>query len=261
VTATMHHGDAYTWLRTLPDAHADAVITDPPYNSGGTTASERRRQTARQKYTSGRAGDLVRELESFDGDNRDQRGYLAWLTLVLTEARRVTVPGGSLLVATDWRQLPVTTDAVQAGGWIWAGIVTWVKPRHRSRPRRGGFWNQTEHYAWGTAGPLRTDHDVYLSGAIEAAAPGAEQRQHPTEKPPALMRELVQIAPPGGLILDPFAGAGGCGAAAVQAGRRFAGCELSEHYHRVTTERLAAAQLQPSATTAAQPALDFGAAS
>lgn len=254
----VHHGDALAWLTTLDTAIADAVITDPPYNSGGTSPSDRRRRTAREKYTTGRAGSARRELVSFDGDQRDQRGYLAWLTLVLTEARRVTVPGGSLLVATDWRQLPVTSDAVQAGGWVWSGIVTWVKPRYRSRPTRGGFWRQTEHYLWGVAGRLRDDYEVYLPGVVEAASASAADRLHPTEKPAALMRELVQITPPGGLILDPFAGAGGCGAAAVASGRRFAGCELSAHYQQVATDRLAAVSwTAPPAAPGQQSALDF----
>lgn len=256
MTGRMHHGDALAWLMTLGSGTADAVITDPPYNSGGITASDRRRRTPRDKYTTGRSGDLVNELETFDGDQRDQRGYLAWLTLVLTEGRRVTRSGGSLLIATDWRQLPTTTDAVQAAGWIWGGIVTWAKPRHRSRPRRGGFWNQSEYYVWGIAGKLREDHDVFLSGVIEAAAPPAERRLHPTEKPSVLLRELVQIAPPGGLIIDPFAGAGGAGIAAVVAGRRFAGCELSEHYHAIAVERLAAAV--SVASPAQEVVLDFG---
>lgn len=235
--------DAYAWLSGLPDGCADAVITDPPYSSGGVTASERRRRTARDKYTKGRAGDLVHELPTFGGDQRDQRSYLAWLSLVMTEARRVTVEGGSVLVATDWRQLPVTTDAVQAGDWVWAGIVTWAKPQHRSRPRRGGFWNQAEYYVWGVAGRLRTDHEVYLPGVIEAAAPAARDRIHPTEKPAALMRELVQVAPPGGLVLDPFAGAGGCGVASVEMGRRWAGCDIGEHWAQLAQERLGMVQL------------------
>lgn len=256
-TPTVHHGDALAWLQTLQTASADAVITDPPYNSGGITPSDRRRRSARDKYTTGRTGDLRNELETFDGDQRDQRGYLTWLTLVLTEARRVTTPGGSLLVATDWRQLPTTSDAVQAAGWIWTGIVTWAKPRHRSRPCRGGFWRQTEFYIWATAGRLRADHDVYLSGVINAAAPATDQRLHPTEKPAALMRELVQIAPPGGLILDPFAGAGGSGAAALQSGRRFAGCELSAHYQQISQDRLSGLSGSPT-TVGLQSALDLG---
>ena len=40
---------------------------------------------------------------------------------------------------------------------------------------------------------------------------------HTTGKPTALMRELVRCVPPGGTVLDPFAGSGSTGVAAVQA--------------------------------------------
>ncbi len=36
---TLHRGDALTVMKTLPDESVDAVITDPPYNSGGRTSS------------------------------------------------------------------------------------------------------------------------------------------------------------------------------------------------------------------------------
>lgn len=116
----IHRGDALSVLTTLPDGAVDAVITDPPYNSGGRTATQRRTQSARDKYVSSGA---QHQLADFEGDSRDQRGYLAWLTLVLTECYRIAGPGAPLLVFTDWRQLPVTSDALQAAGGTWRGIV------------------------------------------------------------------------------------------------------------------------------------------
>lgn len=241
---TLHHGDALTALRDIDTNTVDAVICDPPYNSGGRTITDRKHGT-RDKYTTSGTG---QHLPEFLGDNRDQRSWLTWCSLWLSEALRATIPGGSLLMATDWRQLPTASDAVQVAGWTWRGVVTWVKPRHRSRPVRGGFWSQVEYYVWAVNGQLRRDHEVYLPGVIEAAAPGAADRAHPTEKPLALMRELVKIAPPGGLVLDPFAGSGTTGHAALEAGRRFIGMELSAYYAQVTRERLG--------TRAEQPTLD-----
>jgi site-specific DNA-methyltransferase (adenine-specific) len=50
---------------------------------------------------------------------------------------------------------------------------------------------------------------------------------HPTEKPVALMERLVRLfTDPGDLILDPFAGSGTTGVAAIRLGRRFIGWEL-----------------------------------
>jgi site-specific DNA-methyltransferase (adenine-specific) len=107
-------GDALTILPTLPTASADCVITDPPYNSGGRTNSERRSQTTRGKYVS---GDAKHTLPDFVGDNRDQRSYTAWLSMILAECYRIARPGSSCLVFSDWRQLPATSDALQVGGW------------------------------------------------------------------------------------------------------------------------------------------------
>jgi site-specific DNA-methyltransferase (adenine-specific) len=46
-TWTLHRGDALSLLRSLPDSSVSATITDPPYNSGGTTTTQRTSDTAR----------------------------------------------------------------------------------------------------------------------------------------------------------------------------------------------------------------------
>ena len=48
--------------------------------------------------------------------NANQRSYQYWCALWLAECLRVTKPGGILCQFTDWRQLPATSDAIQAGG-------------------------------------------------------------------------------------------------------------------------------------------------
>lgn len=233
---TLHHGDALTVLPTL-DTLVDAVICDPPYNSGGRTNTERRAQGARDKYVS---GDAQHDLPDFAGDNRDQRGYTYWLSLVLAECFRHTRPGGSCLVFTDWAQLPATSDAIQAGGWVWRGIIPWRKPI--SRPQKDGFRRQCEYVLWATNGePYRHAPTIYLPGMLEGSQPRGKDRLHITQKPISIMRQLVQIAPAGGLVLDPFAGSGTTGAAALAEGRRFLGIEGSAQYTEIARERLAAA--------------------
>jgi site-specific DNA-methyltransferase (adenine-specific) len=230
----LHHGEALATLAALPTGSCDALITDPPYSSGGQYRSDRT-GGVHAKYVQTGSGSLA--LPGFAGDNRDQRAYGYWSALWLSEALRVVRPGGAGLIFTDWRQLPVTTDAYQAGGWVWRGMVPWVKPG--ARPRQGGFAAACEYVVWGSAGPLATGVPDCLPGVITAATP--REREHLTQKPVDLLRALVRIVPPGGVVLDPFAGSGTTGVAALAEGRRFVGVEQVGEHVEVARRRLAAA--------------------
>ncbi len=73
---------------------------------------------------------------------------------------------------------------------------------------------------------------------------GRERRNtHPTVKPVALMRWLVRlVTPPGGIVLDPFAGSGTTGVAAVLEGFDFLGVELDPAHVAIARARIAHAQ-------------------
>ena len=248
---TLYGGDALTVLAALPAASVDAVLTDPPYSSGGLYKGDRAMSTT-DKYTQTGYGGA--NLEGFSGDNRDQRSFLTWMNLWLGEARRVLAPGGIVGLFTDWRQLPSMTDALQVGGYVWRGIVPWYKPI--ARPQMGRFTASCEYLIWGSNGALPTARGVPpLPGFYEGSAP--QQRDHQTQKPLDVMRSLVRIVPPGGVILDPFMGSGTTGCAAVLEGRRFVGSELMPHYLDVSERRIRTALGQALATIEDQDAL-FG---
>ena len=62
---------------------------------------------------------------------------------------------------------------------------------------------------------------------------------HPTVKPVALMRYLIQlVTPPNSVVLDPFCGSGSTGMAACELGHQFVGCELDPNYVTITTKRI-----------------------
>ena len=232
MTYTLHRGDALSVLSRLPDASVDAVITDPPYNSGGRTASERTSRTARTKYTS---GDAAHQLADFPGENKDQRSYTRWLAELLTEAFRVTRNHGVAVVFSDWRQQPATSDALQMAGWTWSGTMPWIKPA--SRPRKGGFKQSAEEIVWGVKGKLDNTREIYLPGHFIGSQP-RKDRVHITQKPVEVMRELTRICPPGGTVLDFCCGSGSTGVAALQEGLNFVGIEVTDHYADIAEERL-----------------------
>lgn len=251
--ATLYSGDALALLQELPTASVDAVICDPPYSSGGMVRSDRM-QDVHTKYVS--TGSSAKDIDAFSGDSRDQRAYGYWSALWMGQALRVTKPGGVLLCFTDWRQLPATTDAIQAGGWVWRGIVPWWKPA--GRPTQGRFANSCEYVVWGSNGArdlLALDGKA-LPGFYQANSP--RQREHITQKPVEVMRDLVKICPEGSTILDPFMGSGTTGVAAVLEHRKFIGVEMVSAHQRTAERRIREAQGQ-SVQRGDQSALDFSA--
>lgn len=215
-------------LEQLPDESVDGVITDPPYCSVGTAS-----QATSAKYV--QAGTKLARPD-FVGDGRDARSWLRWSSLWLYECLRVSRPGALLCVFTDWRQLPSLTDAVQIAGWQWQGIVSWDK--RVARPRLGGFRAQCEYVVWASKGKLDASRRLSLPGSFTLPRTVEDRRHHQTSKPLALMRELVQIVPEGGTVLDPFAGSGTTGVAALLEGRRFVGYELTPEIHGIAEARL-----------------------
>lgn len=222
-------GDALTLIRTFSPGSFDAVITDPPYASGGATKAEKSKPT-NEKYSRAQ-----NPLPSFDGDAKDQRSWTRWAAEWLADARKVCKEGAPVCMFTDWRQLPAATDALQWAGWIWRGTAVWDKSN--ARPQKGRFKQQAEYIVWGSNGNMPVSRLVpCLPGVYKY--PNPQRRIHLTEKPLELMREIVRITEPGGRILDPFAGSGTTVQAALMEGYSAVGIEDSAHYAQRAEERL-----------------------
>ena len=67
----------------------------------------------------------------------------------------------------------------------------------------------------------------------------AKQNFHPTVKPTALMQYLIRlVTPANGVVLDPFAGSGSTGKAAILENKHFIGIELTAEYLPIIEGRL-----------------------
>ena len=251
VSWAIEHGDSLTLLANMGSESVDAVITDPPYSSGGLHRSDRQ-GSAKAKYLESGSGSLDR-LPEFYGDSRTERGLQLWASLWLAEAWRVTKPGGAIAVFCDWRSMPTLSDALQAGGWVWRGTGVWIKPASRSRPMMGGLWNDTEYVLWGSR-DARTAGEC-LPGTWQVAAPPSATRLHPTEKPQAILDDLVRLAPSAGRVLDPFCGSAATGVSALRQGRSFHGIELSAEYAERGRERLTTFETAGEDVTYDEPGL------
>lgn len=68
------------------------------------------------------------------------------------------------------------------------------------------------------------------------------KRRHPAQFPEALPRDhILSWSNPGDVILDPFMGSGTTAIAAIHAGRRYVGFEISEEYCKIANRRISEA--------------------
>ncbi len=116
------------------------------------------------------------------------------------------------------------------------------------------LWFTKPYRIGGTIADNALEHGVgaYNEKAFQAAtgsadniihcgfAPGEEVTGHPSQKPLALMQALIELTTqPGQLVLDPFAGSGTTGVAALRLGRKTLLMERDPAYAEMATRRLA----------------------
>ncbi|MTH47486.1 DNA-methyltransferase [Intestinirhabdus alba] len=232
--ATLYCGDVLDVLPRL-DGPYDALITDPPYSSGGLHKGQRAVPPSAKYVESPRYAE-------FSGDNRDQRSWAFWCTQWLTTASRLVSPGGYFMIFSDWRQLPTLTDVLQAAGVLWRGLVVWDKTLSSRAPHTGYFRHQAEYVVWGSQGRLeKCPHGGPFPGVITERVNPAE-KLHMTAKPVRLMQELVEPLAADASVLDPFMGSGTTALPVLARGGRFTGIELTNEYFDIACDRIEKAQ-------------------
>jgi hypothetical protein len=104
-----------------------------------------------------------------------------------------------------------------------------------------GFTDATgEAVGYGDSGGASRFFYTAKASRADRNAGGMAENTHPTVKPTDLMRWLVRlVTPPGGVVLDPFAGSGSTLVAARAEGVRAVGIEREDEYARIIADRLA----------------------
>jgi site-specific DNA-methyltransferase (adenine-specific) len=258
---TIYFGDNLPVLQGLPDESVDLIYIDPPFNTGKqqgrTQIKTVRAEEGDRTGFQGRRYQTVKLGTRSYADVFDD--FLAFLEPRLCESLRVLAPHGSLYFHIDYREVhycKLLLDQI-FGRACFLNEVIWAydyggRPKNRWPPKHDTilvYVKDPERYLFnyeaieripymapglvgpemGARGKVPTDAWMDLSfGPSDfwwhtiVPTNGSEKVGYPTQKPLGILRRIVQASsPPGGLVLDFFAGSGTTGAACLELGRRF----------------------------------------
>jgi DNA modification methylase len=230
-SVTLYLGDCIEVMEGLGEQSVDAVVTDPPYSSGG------RPENARSLRKS-----MNRTVEDDDwirGDAMSTAGFTYLLRMCGLQWRRILRSGGHALAFIDWRMAPALGAALETADLRQHPTLVWDNQRFGMG---AVFRNQHEwivHFTVGSPSePQRRDVGNVLG------FPPVRDGDHPTEKPGPLLRTLLSVVcATGGTVLDPFAGSGSTLLAARSLDMRAIGVEADERFAEVIATRLAQGDL------------------
>ena len=228
---TIYHGDCFDVLHDL--SGIGAVVTDPPYSSGGTFRGDRVRAVT-SKYTR-----CMEYRPEFSNDHFDQRTYMLWTEAWLRLIKKSCSSGAVFLSFTDWRQLPALTDCMQFAGWSWRNLATWWKPGIRMQ--RGRFSSSAEYVVYASNGPI-TEGKSSPQNVFSCKVDGG--RDHVAQKPEPVMLWVLSVCPAGAVVLDPFMGSGSTLVAGKKLGMQAIGIEIEERYCELAAHRLSQESMQ-----------------
>lgn len=230
--ATLYLGDCMDVLPLI--GKVGAVIADPPYEA--------------EAHTKGR-----RLLGKQAGGKRTVE-YGALNFASITDELRQNSTMLSAAICDGWMLSFCQAEAVaawraahEAAGAKYKRACVWLKPDGAPQftGDRPGMGYESIVASWCGAGRSRWNgggrHGIFTHANRDSNHP----KQHMTQKPVALMVELVQLfTSPGDIVLDHFTGSATTGVACIQSGREFVGIESDESNFEIACRRIEQAVAQ-----------------
>lgn len=154
------------------------------------------------------------------------------------------------LMGIPWRFAFAMRDA----GWLLRQEIIWAKPNYTPEKVRDRFVRSHEHiFLFTKKSHYRFDGDavrVPAGNGVDKLRPdvwnipvSSYTGAHFATFPEQLIEPCILAgAPAGGVVLDPFMGAGTTAVVAERLGRQWVGCELNPTYADMALDRIAAAR-------------------
>ena len=253
-------GDCVPALSALPEECVDLIFADPPYFLQ--LQNELRRPNNTVVAPVDDAWDQFQDWSDYDAFTR------AWLTA----CRRVLKPTGTIWVIGTYHNIYRIGALMQDLGFWTLNSVIWEKNNPTPHFRGVRFCNAHEELIWAARSQREAKRYTFHYQDLKLENGGKQMRSvwrfpicsgrqrlrdpdgqkvHNTQKPLALVERIVRgCSNPGDLVLDPFAGTGTTGAAAMALGRRFFLVEREDYYVRAAiVPRLTWVELQALAAS------------
>ena len=205
--------------RLMAGETAQLMVTDPPYGVN--------------YELPGDDSNYKRKPAGIRNDNLGAGQGAFWTNAL----RHWPLDGDAYVFSPSGPLISTLCAAIEAAGMEHHQWLIWVKDRFVLG--RGHFHYRHEHLWYGWKGRTSWNGSRTEDSVWEADRP-LESPDHPTMKPVALCARAVDASSRrGGLVIDPFLGAGATLAACEQRGRRGLGMEIEPRYVAVSLERLA----------------------
>lgn len=216
-------------LASLENKTIDLVLIDPPYNISRPTNFQSGEET-------GKDTDRFRISMDFGEWDKNFTG----LEIAIRECFRVLKDGGTMICFYDLWKIETLKSYLEAAGFVQIRFIEWIKTNPVPINSKINYLtNSREVAVLGVKKSKPTFHSEYDNGIYRYPICQDKGRFHPTQKPLALIADLInKHSNEGEIVLDCFAGSCTTGVAAVLNNRQFIGCELDAEYYEKAVQRL-----------------------
>lgn len=221
-------GDSRDYIKRIPDNSIDFILTDPPYNLG--------------KHSTGNIPLPGRTAMNNDVADWDKIEFCPeeWAEDFI----RILKPTGNLFIFTSYNQIGRWYDCLDKR-FDTSNFMVWHKTNPAPKIFKAGFLNSCEMIftcwnKWHTWNFIsQTEMHNFIQSPICMRPERLSNPKHPTQKPVAILKKMIEIASnPDDIVFDPFMGVGSTGVAALELGRRFIGIELEDDYFQAAKQRI-----------------------
>ena len=225
----LENQSCFDYLKTIEDKSVSLVLIDPPYEVSRDTNFQSGEATGK---------DTDRFRVSMDFGEWDS-GFVG-LEKAIKECYRVLKNGGTMICFYDLWKLTTLKEYFESAKFKQIRFIEWVKTNPVPLNSKTNYLtNSREIAVTGVKGGKPTFHSEYDNGIYSYPICHDKGRFHPTQKPVALLEELIEKhSNEGDLVLDCFAGSASTAVASYNKNRDFIGCELSKEYYDKAVARL-----------------------